>query len=125
MNNPNTHSLQVKEININAIGNISNYFNLIYPDKAIDSTKGLEAKVEFTDFSDLISDISVIIKGIELLAIDSTAPAEENLEIIHVLSKIVRKISPLNEMEFLDNLIFKNEYSQKSKFINIEEITKL
>lgn len=119
MNNQNTLTPQIKEININAIGNISDYFNSISQDE------GLEVKVGFTDYSDLMSNISTIIKGIELLAIDSNAPAEENLEIIQILSKLVRNILPLYEMEFLDKLIFKNDYGDKSKFINIGEITKL
>lgn len=75
-------------------------------------------KITFNNFSDLNCNISAILQAIEMIGFNGT---EIDLSVCASLACIARKLLPNNEMEFLDNLLVKENHTA-DKFINITHL---
>lgn len=117
----------IKEINLDSFSRINSFLKKVKPieeNEENEENESVELKIGFYSHYELICNISCLLDGISILSIDSNAPEKDNLRVIYALSNIGRKLIPFEEMDFLDDMMFKKSYRDNENFEKIENLTK-
>jgi hypothetical protein len=123
MKNQNTENNSIKEINASTIADINELLENVYPERFDDNKEVIEKTIGFFSHEDIICNLGLMVKGIEILSLNSGAPDKNTLEVIYGLSTMIKKLLPYDEMSFIDDLILKKTQESKQKFINIHNIS--
>lgn len=118
MNN-NTNQ-NITEINLSALSKINNIISSKIEQKgSIESRLLIESN--FDGYWSLMYDINILVETIEGLALHSCLPDAERLKSISVISGLIQKILPTNDVALLDELLIFNN-TQKNSIVSIEDI---
>jgi hypothetical protein len=107
----------VKEINKDALKRMSYLFENIEQNKNKDR---VNVNISFHNYEDLGSCLTGIFDIIQEVCINGTIETQ-NGNISH-LCEIAKQIIPHNEFEFIDHLLFKEAYQEKSEFVKIDSL---
>lgn len=104
---------QIKEFNPTALKEISKHLEFSNWEK-----EPVVKKITFSDFEDLRNSIYTIFDAIEVIGFNG---AKIDLGTCAALAQLGKKLMPMEEMSFLDDLLIKKEDS-KNIFSKIESI---
>ena len=110
----------ISKINITALNDINGLIQ-----SRIDSNKlNITVDAKFDNFSNLMYDIKVIVKTIKNLSLNSNSDDKDTLESIFVLSGIIQKIIPVDDVDFLDILLLPEQGNKPENFVSLESLPK-